>query len=248
MTLGIDPHALARLVQAALTAPDDVHELRTDTGVVIKLERGPEPGVEYRLFVPEQADWEVLLVAAVDDRPTRYPSGLPFVPGASAVVARGEGQQTVTWHQEGDVGAFRELMAESDALADDPAIKRAQERVRPLLERAREGEAEARAALQDEAAMIRAATSAERRARMRQIWERLQPGPERLIELERIFRSAIEATERAGWERVGSSDPADGVFHARSATYRRGDVERTFTMAVGFGPISSVMVWERGVG
>lgn len=84
MSLGIDPHELARLVQAAETAPPDVHELRTDTGVVVRIERDPEPGIEKRLFAPDHPEWEVMLTRATDTRPARYPTHLPFVANAVA--------------------------------------------------------------------------------------------------------------------------------------------------------------------
>jgi len=245
MTLGMDPQQLARLVHAAVRAPSDVHELRTDSGTTVRIEREPEPGVEYRLFAPENADWEVILARATDARPTRYPADLPFVQNATAVVARSGRQQMVTWNQAGDLAGFRELMRESDGLVEDPAILEAQERIQPLLERAREGDVGARGALRDEAAIARAAAKPETREKMRQMWDRLQPAPERLKELERIYETVLDATERDGWERIDSTPEADGAFRTKNATYRRGDIERAVGMAVSFGPISSVMLWER---
>lgn len=249
MSLGIEPHELARLVHAALNAPEHVPGLRTDTGVTVHIERDPEPGVEQRLHREDDPNWEVILTRAVDTPPERYPHDLPFVPNATAVVARDAQQMLVTWNQEGDLGHVRELMTHTDGLMEDPAVQEIQERVAPLVERAREGDVSARGALKDEAAMARAAMDPDTRDKLRELWERLQPGPKRSAELERIYTTVTEATEAEGWERTSAHGPEPSdPFGARSTTYRRGKMERNVTLAIAFGPISSVMLWERSLG
>jgi len=245
MSLGIDPHELARLVHTALNAPDHVPELRTDTGVTVHVERDPESGIELRLFLADNADWEVLVTHPTETRPAAYPKNIPFVSNATAVVARSEGTIMVTWHQVGDLAGIRQLMAETDGLVDDPAIREAQQRVRMLLDPAREGDVAARGALKDEAALVRAAISPETREKLRELWEQLQPGTDRLIELERIFRAAVASTEAAGWKRTFQDHPESGSpFGARSVTYRLGDSQRSIALVAAFGPVSSVTLQE----
>lgn len=249
MSLGIDPHVLARLVPAALKAPPDVHELRTDSGAVVRFEREPEPGIELRLYMPERLDWEVTLIRAGDARPQRYPGGLPFVPNATAVVARAENGTTVGWHQAGDLTRFRELMFASAALQDEPSIHAIRDRIQPLVERARAGDTAARGALQDEAALARAAMSPETRDSMRKIWEELQPDADRLAELERIFLAVVRATEDDGWTRTSDveRDP-ESLFRSETVTYQRNAMERSIAISATYGAISSVMLWEQPLG
>lgn len=242
----LDPRALGTLISAAMAAPPDVSELRTDAGDVVPIERDPEPGLALRLSAASLPDWEVLVTRVADAPPSRYPAGVPFISGATALVARTGERCAVSWLKAGDLAEFKELMAQAASLVGDPLLATATERLKPLIRRASEGDAEARGALRDEAALIRAAMSGDAKEKLRDVWNRLQPEAERAAALERVFRQVVEATEADGWEQVdASASVASRQFGVETRAFRRGSMERSVSLALTYGPVSMVMLRDQ---
>ncbi len=194
----------ARLIQEALSGPETVTELRTQSGRPVRVERDPEPGIQLRLTLTgtdgDGGDWIVYLVEPGEQRPRSYPSTAPFVPGVAAIVAIFGGTLSITWRPaEGAVCPAPEL-------EPDEKLVRLSEQLRSVRETATGGDPELRRSIGQRVKALFDALDPGTRGKLEEFLQHLSPNAETIEQLEQIFEDVLEASLADGWSLVSRKD------------------------------------------
>ncbi len=216
-----------RLMQEALAGPPGVTQVTTRSGQVMQIERDPEPGVRVRLVTEGTEEkpgaWDMLNVAAVDERPGLYPSSVPFVPGVEAIVAMFAGMITVMWQPPGSA-----VCAVPD-LQPDAELEELGKRLKAIGEAVRGGDRTEQGSAREKVKAMIDSLEPEARSKLEEVWQALQPEAEVLGRLERIFETVAKASVEDGWL-VLERKEKDSPFRSLSVKLERDEFSRSILM------------------
>ena len=211
-----------RLLAEALRAPSTVDEVRSESGVVARVERAPEPGIEIRL-VPSESDsgpndWLAMVVTPVAERPHLYPASLPFLAGVGATLTRDGEAVSVIWSQTGHPSC--------PVLPSEPPPV-----LRDVTERLM-GIAKSGVRSEPAAGSVKAifdSLSDDKRGELDTFFSAMKSDSAAETWLVSVFDTAVAESEKEGWE-TESSHAKDSPVMTRKAVLSKGRFERTVFM------------------
>jgi hypothetical protein len=231
MTFPTDHAEATQLLLRAMRAPADVSEVSSDSGRTARIERSPEPGVDLAVRI-DDAGWLVLSVTPVAERPTVYPTEIPFLPDRPATVVVIRDQVTVSW-----LGT--EGFSCSMPLSIDPELsENLAEMARPYAERMKQRDPGVMAEVTQRIREFMASLGADARERF---LASMAPDPDMMVRLESLFSAACEQTLAQGWSEVERKERSAGPMRVASAVYRRNRLRRDIAL-MPFGGAPSVLL------